>query len=93
MLSLADIEDARLKLAALEVRSPLMGTSALAQLLQVGWGLGWWCDMWKEGQCLEINSRSGLLLACVGLSLALHQRLCTLLSQLAQPSTSFRSQP
>lgn len=36
MLSLADIEDARLRLAALEVRNPLLGTSALAQLLQVG---------------------------------------------------------
>ena len=35
MLSLADIEDARLKLAALELHNPLMGTSALAQLLQV----------------------------------------------------------
>ncbi|PSC70464.1 Methionine gamma-lyase isoform A [Micractinium conductrix] len=34
MLSLADIEDARLKLAALELHNPLMGTSALAQLLQ-----------------------------------------------------------
>lgn len=35
MLSLADIEDARLRLAALELRNPLMGASALAQLLQV----------------------------------------------------------
>jgi hypothetical protein len=34
VLSLADVEDARLRLAALELRSPLMGASALAQALQ-----------------------------------------------------------
>jgi hypothetical protein len=34
MLSLADVEEARLRLGALELRNPLMGTSALAQLLQ-----------------------------------------------------------
>lgn len=35
ILSLADVEDARLRLAALELRNPLMGAPALAQALQV----------------------------------------------------------
>lgn len=34
LLSLADVEDAHLKLAGLTLRHPLMGTTALAQHLQ-----------------------------------------------------------
>ena len=34
MLALADVEDARLTLAALRLRSPLVGAGALAQVLQ-----------------------------------------------------------
>lgn len=49
MLSLADVEEARVKLAALELRNPLMGTSALVQALQVGmfaWLGGWLMAGW-----------------------------------------------
>lgn len=50
MLSLADVEDARLRLGALELRNPLMGTSALAQALQASRASGWG-DTVRRGGC------------------------------------------
>ena len=52
MLSLADVEEARLRLGALELRNPLMGTSALAQLLQARAWPGPWQHRdsgWRAG--------------------------------------------
>ena len=54
MLSLADVEEARLRLGALELRNPLMGTSALAQLLQVRVWLGAWAAEAPAGGGLAV---------------------------------------
>ena len=73
MLSLADVEDARLRLAALELHNPLMGTAALAQLLQVRGAAG---GGWRQGGCVYAgpHALAGLGWGMVGQTVS--QRQC-----------------